>query len=114
MSESYMKKGLEAQKPTEVMAEGLRFYANEFLRWGIGKPAEDTPLILAAVTTLGMDCHIDVAGPEHAQNVRCALPEFLGYWDTECEEKIKNAPAETRTPSGRRPMRGRLSSTPLL
>ena len=26
MSESYMKKGLEAQKPTEVMAEGLRFY----------------------------------------------------------------------------------------
>lgn len=49
MSESYMKKGLEAQKPTEVMAEGLRFYADEFLRWGIGKPAEDTPLILAAV-----------------------------------------------------------------
>lgn len=49
MSESYMKKGLEAQKPTEVMAEGLRFYANEFLRWGTGKPAEDTPLILAAV-----------------------------------------------------------------
>ena len=49
MSESYMKKGLEAQKPTEVMAEGLRFYAGEFLRWGIGKPAEDTPLTLAAV-----------------------------------------------------------------
>lgn len=49
MSESYMRKGLEAQKPTEVMAEGLRFYANEFLRWGIGKPAGDTPLILAAV-----------------------------------------------------------------
>ena len=49
MSESYMKKGLEAQKPMEVMAEGLRFYANEFIRWGIGKPAEDTPLILAAV-----------------------------------------------------------------
>ena len=47
MSESYMKKGLEAQKPTEVMAEGLRFYAGEFLRWGIGKPAEDTPLTLA-------------------------------------------------------------------
>lgn len=49
MSESYMRKGLEAQKPTEVMEEGLRFYADEFLRWGIGKPAEDTPLILAAV-----------------------------------------------------------------
>lgn len=47
MSESYMRKGLEAQKPTEVMAEGLRFYADEFLRWGIGKPAEDTPLTLA-------------------------------------------------------------------
>lgn len=39
MSESYMRKGLEAQKPTEVMKEGLRFYADEFLRWGIGKPA---------------------------------------------------------------------------
>ena len=52
MSESYMKKGLEAQKPTEVMAEGLRFYADEFLRWGIGKPAEDTPLTLAAVKLL--------------------------------------------------------------
>ena len=49
MSESYMKKGLEAQKPMEVMEEGLRFYAGEFLRWGIGKPAEDTPLTLAAV-----------------------------------------------------------------
>lgn len=49
MSESYMKKGLEAQKPTEVMMEGLRFYANEFLRWGTGKPAEDTSLIRAAV-----------------------------------------------------------------
>ena len=33
----------------EVMEEGLRFYAGEFLRWGAGKPAEDTPLILAAV-----------------------------------------------------------------
>lgn len=31
------------------MAEGLRFYADEFLQWGIGKPAEDTPLLLAAV-----------------------------------------------------------------
>lgn len=49
MSESYMKKGLEAQKPTEVMAEGLRFYATDFLRWGEGAPAEDTPLILDAV-----------------------------------------------------------------
>ncbi len=49
MSESYMKKGLEAQKPEEVMAEGMRFYADEFLRWGIGKPVEDTPLILATV-----------------------------------------------------------------
>lgn len=49
MSESYMKKGLEAQKPTEVMAERLRFYEDEFLRWCAGKPAEDTPLILAAV-----------------------------------------------------------------
>lgn len=32
MSESYMRKGLEAQKPTEVMAEGLRAYAADFLR----------------------------------------------------------------------------------
>ena len=44
-----MRKGLEAQKPTEVMMEGMRFYADEFLRWGIGKPVEDTPLILAAI-----------------------------------------------------------------
>lgn len=49
MSESYMRKGLEAQKPTEVMMEGLRAYATDFLRWGEGAPAEDTPLILAAV-----------------------------------------------------------------
>lgn len=49
MSESYMKKGLEAQKPTEVMAEGLRAYAGDFLRWGMEKPSEDVPLILAAV-----------------------------------------------------------------
>lgn len=49
MSESYMRKGLEAQKPTEVMAEGLRAYAADFLRWGKGKPTEDVPLILAAV-----------------------------------------------------------------
>lgn len=49
MSESYMRKGLEAQKPTEVMAEGLRAYAADFLRWGKGKPTEDIPLILAAV-----------------------------------------------------------------
>ena len=41
MSESYMKKGLEAQKPTEVMAEGLRFYAGEFLRWGMEKPSAE-------------------------------------------------------------------------
>lgn len=49
MSESYMRKGLEAQKPTEVMVEGLRAYATDFLRWGEGPPAEDVPLILAAV-----------------------------------------------------------------
>lgn len=49
MSESYMRKGLEAQKPTEVMVEGLRAYAADFLRWGKGKPTEDIPLILAAV-----------------------------------------------------------------
>ena len=49
MSESYMRKGLEAQKPTEVMAEGLRAYADDFLRWGMEKPTEDVPLILAAV-----------------------------------------------------------------
>ena len=49
MSESYMRKGLEAQKPTEVMEEGLRFYADEFLRWGMEKPSEDVPLIQAAV-----------------------------------------------------------------
>ena len=39
MSESYMRKGLEAQKPTEVMMEGLRAYATDFLRWGEGAPA---------------------------------------------------------------------------
>lgn len=49
MSESYMRKGLGAQKPTEVMVEGLRAYAADFLRWGKGKPTEDVPLILAAV-----------------------------------------------------------------
>lgn len=49
MSESYMRKGLEAQKPTGVMTEGLRAYAADFLRWGEGKPTEDIPLILAAV-----------------------------------------------------------------
>ena len=49
MSESYMRKGLEAQKPTEVMTEGLWAYATDFLRWGKGAPAEDVPLILAAV-----------------------------------------------------------------
>lgn len=49
MSESYMRKGLEAQKPTEVMVEGLRAYAADFLRWGKGKPTEDIPMILAAV-----------------------------------------------------------------
>ena len=49
MSESYMRKGLEAQKPAEVMTEGLRAYAADFLRWGKGKPTEDVPLILAAV-----------------------------------------------------------------
>ena len=49
MSESYMRKGLETQKPTEVMAEGLRAYAGDFLRWGMEKPSEDVPLILAAV-----------------------------------------------------------------
>lgn len=49
MSESYMRKGLEAQKPTEVMAEGLRAYAGDFLRWGMEKPSGDVPLILAAV-----------------------------------------------------------------
>lgn len=49
MSESYMRKGLEAQKPTEVMAEGLRAYAADFLRWGMEKPSGDVPLILAAV-----------------------------------------------------------------
>ena len=43
MSESYMKKGLEAQKPMEVMEEGLRFYAGEFLRWGAGSPQRTLP-----------------------------------------------------------------------
>lgn len=49
MSESYIRKGLGAQKPTEVMVEGLRAYATDFLRWGEGPPAEDVPLILVAV-----------------------------------------------------------------
>ena len=49
MSESYMRKGLGAQNPTEVMVEGLRAYAADFLRWGKGKLTEDVPLLLAAV-----------------------------------------------------------------
>lgn len=112
MSESYMKKGLEAQKPTEVMAEGLRFYADEFLRWGAGKPAEDTPLILAAVKLMLPLLEGQLGQSKRRMyDVLCRNFSAIGIPNV---KKNKNAPAETRTPSGRRPMRGRLSSTPLL
>lgn len=91
MSESYMKKGLEAQKPTEVMAEGAAVLCGRIPPMGHREArrghSPDPGRRQADAAAAG-----GAAGPEHAQNVRCALPEFLGYWDTECEEKIKKCP----------------------